>query len=175
MRCRLCKEGDEYLDQVFALYISAFPIDERRTTEHFADLIVSHPLFECHLLLEDDEFIGFLTTWQLNGFVFSEHFAIRDDLRGRNYGAQALAWLRKEKSKPIVLEVELPDTEISQRRICFYERNGFTLSQNGYEQPALEPGQNRVPLRIMSTHAAWLEGNFNQVKQIIHQEVYNLK
>ena len=46
--------------------------------------------------------------------------------------------------------MEPPETELTRRRIGFYERNGFVLNDYDYVQPSLGEGKDPVPLRIMT-------------------------
>ena len=70
----------------------------------------------------------------------------------------------------IVLEAETPLTHIAERRLKFYERNGFVPNEKAYIQPAYRNGGHEVPLIIMSFPNC-LE-NFSEVVFTIKREVY---
>ena len=53
-------------------------------------------------------------------------------------------------NKPILLEVELPISNLNKRRIKFYEKAGFTLNNHYYEIPPLEKNQSPLQLLLMS-------------------------
>lgn len=52
--------------------------------------------------------------------------------------------------KPIVLEIEPPQDDISRRRRAFYERCGFCTTEHAHLQPPYHAGQAELPLVVMS-------------------------
>ena len=83
-------------------------------------------------------------------------------------------WM-KEEDTPMVLEVELPETEMAQRRIGFYQRLGFILNEFPYWQPSMQEGQPSIPLKIMSWPKALSQEQFTPWQQQIYQDVYGQK
>ncbi|AZS15605.1 hypothetical protein [Paenibacillus lutimineralis] len=75
--------------------------------------------------------------------------------------------------KPLILEVELPDTSLSQRRIKFYERLGFYINPYDYVQPALS-GQAAIPLKMMSYPEPLTPKQFANVKSVLYSKVYKV-
>ena len=81
---------------------------------------------------------GFLAVWEFESFIYIEHFAVDPALRNSGTGSAMLQELVKQYQKPICLEVELPEDELTRRRIGFYERNGFVqcgMRKGFYEFP----------------------------------------
>ena len=76
---------------------------------------------------------------------------------------------------PVVLEVEMPTEEMSRRRIGFYERLGFVLDCHVYFQPPYRKGEAFLEMRLMAHGELDLERSFEQVKTIIHQNVYGVE
>ena len=72
---------------------------------------------------------GFLAVWEFESFIYIEHFAVDPALRNSGTGSAMLQELVKQYQKPICLEVELPEDELTRRRIGFYERNGFVFNE----------------------------------------------
>ena len=95
--------------------------------------------------------IGLLTTWHFETFVYIEHFAIDPALRSQGYGTEALKTFISKQEKPIILEAEPPTDDITRRRIGFYQRNGLTMYDFPYIQPAYTPESKPVELRLMGT------------------------
>ena len=95
--------------------------------------------------------IGLLTTWHFETFVYIEHFAIDPALRSQGYGTEALKTFISRQEKPIILEAEPPTDDITRRRIGFYQRNGLTMYDFPYIQPAYTPESKPVELRLMGT------------------------
>lgn len=104
--------------------------------------------------------------------MFLEHLATDPDLRGQGIGAKLLAYLTSDESRTVCLEAEPPESEITRRRIAFYNRNGFYLNEHPYIQPPISKGRNPVPLMIM-THGRKIDkGEFVKVRNLLYREVY---
>lgn len=164
-----------YVDQARKLYLSAFPQEERRPVEQWLHLHQANASFHILVIKSEDAFAGILTYWDFDKFVYIEHFATDVALRGRGLGQGALhSFIKGTKYRPIVLEVELPQTSLAKRRIGFYERVGFSVIEKLYRQPPY-PGQtDSLPLLIMSTDASYVNEHYDQIVSIIHREVYQV-
>ena len=100
---------------------------------------------------DNDEFIGFLTSWEWNDFRYGEHFAISPEMRCGGIGGNALRWFLASDSRPLVIEVEPPTDEMACRRIGFYERNGLRLWNDvEYVQPPYSPDRHAIELKLMT-------------------------
>ena len=97
---------------------------------------------------------GFLAVWEFESFTYIEHFAVDPVLRNSGTGSAMLQELVRKYQKQICLEVELPEDELTRRRIGFYERNGFVFNEYPYIQPPISKGKSPVPLRIMTYGSA---------------------
>lgn len=172
---RSIRTSDDAYSFVEALFLSAFPEDERRDTVAQRHNTDHHPRFHCYLVEEEHEPIGFFTYWDFDSFCYGEHFAIAPTRRNGGYGRQTIAALLQQIGKPLVLEVELPEDEMSRRRIGFYERQGLRLwKEVPYTQPAYRPGGNSLPMHLMATDGLSPETHYEQVKERIHREVYGV-
>ena len=115
---------------------------------------------------------GFLAVWEFESFIYIEHFAVDPVLRNSGTGSAMLQELVKQYQKPICLEVELPEDELTRRRIGFYERNGFAFNEYPYIQPPISKGKSPVPLRIMTYGSAITQDTFEEMKRVLYQRVY---
>ena len=115
---------------------------------------------------------GFLAVWEFESFIYIEHFAVDPALRNSGTGSAMLQELVKQYQKPICLEVELPEDELTRRRIGFYERNGFVFNEYPYIQPPISKGKSPVPLRIMTYGSAITQDTFEDMKRVLYQRVY---
>lgn len=156
-------------DAAHELYLLAFPPEERRQWEQ----IVAHDApMQLLGVFDDDNQVGFITVWQLDGFAYVEHFAIDQSCRGKGVGAKAIDALIHLLNVPVVLEVEPrnhPDP-MALRRIAFYERCGFTVLDYPYVQPPYGEGLPEVPLLLMTTDPTI---NAAVVTKKLHKHVYN--
>ena len=115
---------------------------------------------------------GFLAVWEFESFTYIEHFAVDPALRNSGTGSAMLQELVKQYQKPICLEVELPEDELTRRRIGFYERNGFVFNEYPYIQPPISKGKSPVPLRIMTYGEAITRETFEAMKNVLYRSVY---
>ena len=167
--------NDSLLTPLKALYESAFPACERRQTEKFVQLIASDPRFVCLAIMHQTEFVGFFTKWDLGDFIYGEHFAISDAVRGQKIGSQALQKIVETTTKPLILEVELPTDELSTRRIAFYERANLKLCRETYVQPPYEKGFEPIPMYLMECGGTLTQTSFSAIVKTLHTEIYGIK
>lgn len=165
----MCKE--EFL-AVWEIMKESFPLDERRPFEEQKALL-SKPCYRIFVLCEEDSVQGFIALWELCDLVFIEHFAVAKEHRCKGFGAKLLDFVTKRYSCDICLEVEVPDSEITKRRVEFYKRNGFHLNTYPYTQPPLSKGQNPVSLMVMTYGKAVTNPGFEAIKDKLYREVYN--
>jgi len=148
-RIRLTDTKHPYFAKAWALYGDAFPLDERRSLNSQTS-IISHPNYHFELIFQDDGFLGILFWWGFEDLRYIEHFATLPIHRGKGYGKDILNEFKQRDTRPLVLEVELPDDEIKHRRIQFYKRLGFHLTDHLYHQPAYHEGGLPIQLLLMS-------------------------
>ncbi len=156
------------------LYIESFPPSERRPVETMLELYKEKSSFVISIAIRDNKKVGFLTYWILKDFVFAEHFAISSDFRNGGYGRKVMDLFINSISRPIILEVELPTTILSERRIGFYQRIGFKLWENvQYQQPAYIEDGIAIPMKLMSYGDINVEKNLTVIRSDIYDSVYN--
>lgn len=164
--------------QFLKLYNSAFPENQRRifeNEEHVANFIRMKGGKFHGFAYDDgnDDFVGFLTYWTFKGYVYIEHFAVKPERRGKRIGTAMLSHLFKTVSEDVLIEVEMPESEESRRRIAFYEKQGFR--QRGdvkYIQPPYSATQQPQELMLM-THGNVKLKDMDDIREML-QEVYNV-
>ena len=166
------------------LYNSSFPENERRiykSAEHVANFIKEKG-GKFHGFAADDRsgdpemkgtFLGFLTYWTFEGFIYIEHFAVNPEFRGKRIGTDMLCHLFKTVGENVLIEVEKPETDEARRRIAFYERNGFRLRTDiNYVQPPYSAGQTGLEMMLM-THGDVKLHDTRDLREML-TEVYNV-
>lgn len=161
----------EYMEQ---LMTATFPPEEYRPLEELRQY-TNKPNFHNNIIFHHDTPVGFITYWDFDKFYYAEHFAIDPAQRNGGHGKKVLSHLCKLLQRPIVLEVEMPEEEIAQRRINFYKRQGFVLWEKAYQQPPYRPGDNYLPMLLMAYGDLECERDFETVKDHIYKEAYNVK
>lgn len=156
------------ISRIFNRYERTFPEEERRNRDEFLALAENPDAF-VYLIHEEDENIGYAVIWELPYFFFLEHFEIFDDYRSRGLGTVTLEAM-KEKFGKIILETE-PETssEIAQKRLGFYQRNGFNIIEENYLQPSYGEGKPSINLFLMGN---FLPENPEHLIKVIHKMVY---
>ncbi len=161
--------------QAIALYAQAFPAEERRDSKEWIALYEQRSGFNIYALTQSGNFVGILGFWTFSRFVYIEHFATLSSLRGRGVGSSLLRrFIAQCSPHPLVLEVEPAQNEITQRRIAFYERQGFMLSPCTYVQPPYREDGTSIPLCLMCTNGDFLSMNYNEVVRTLHEKVYGV-
>lgn len=152
----------------------SFPTDERRDDDMQREYTDSNPDFTAYLITDNEDKVGLITLWELNGFYYVEHLATSPNVRNKGYGKLIMQNLVNIfKDNRIVLEVELPENELSKRRIGFYERNGFKLCMKSYTQPPYRRNGNSIPMQVMYYGADSIDDDFEMIKSEIHSKVYS--
>ena len=170
---RLAEKKD--FGAMFALMEASFPKDEYRTKDEQRALF-ENPLYRVYAVdfPSNRSLCGFAAVWTLDSFCFLEHLAVDPHHRNGGVGARMLGELLVVFDGRICLEVELPETELSRRRIGFYERCGFTLNDDPYLQPPMSRGQNAVPLRIMTSWGRLRQNEFSSLRDLLYDKVYGV-
>ncbi len=146
---RLKNTSDTYFQEAWELYEEAFPIEERRSLEN-QKCILENEDYYFDVLIDGEEFVGFILWWNLSIYRYINHFATSKHIRNKGFGKLILNTFIDSGSKPILLEVELPTSTINERRIKFYERIGFKLNPHDYTVPSSEENQPPLQLLLMS-------------------------
>ena len=160
------------------LYNESFPTNQRRLYEdekHLDNYIkMKGGKFNAFSVVDGGLYLGFLSYWTFEGYTYIEHFAVAPEQRGKNLGRLMLEHLFKEVSPNVLLEVEPGDTPEAQKRIEFYEKNGFRVRKEfNYTQPSYGgKGQTAVPMLLM-THGDVNLHNIDSIKDML-REVYNV-
>lgn len=160
--------------EMFRILEYSFPKTERRDMNaHFSEF--ERPAFRS-MIVEDGTVIGFMNYWELTGFVYLEHFAVAKEFRGHGLGAELMSELRARTSnRPIILEAEPPEQgDIALRRVCFYERIGFSLNPYSYLQPPYHDGEAPLPLVLMSAPHPLEYEEFIKIRNTLYREAYEL-
>ena len=166
---RLSDKNMHLFERAISLYKSAFPVEERRDDLE-QKRVLNKDAYHFDLLMEGDDFIGIMLYWEQDPFVFLEHFAICPERRGQGSGTKALDLL-KEKGKTVLLEIEPPKDEITQRRYDFYRRNHFIMNPHFHIQAKYHLGDDDLELKILSFPKVLTKDEYRSFYQYMTQEI----
>ena len=165
------------LHDFLCLYTTAFPSEERRMdwtdVEIVSSFIDKKDEFNIIVVTIENRFVGFLSYWNFEKYIYVEHFAVNEQDRGKGIGKDILCHVIDNICGNIILEVELPNNEIARRRVDFYIKERFKLWQNiEYIQPAYSKSQTPVSLLLMTKGDVWLCSNEDEKIVEIKSKVY---
>ncbi len=146
---RLKSISDNYFQEAWKLHEAAFPFEERRSLDNQIE-VLQHESYHFDILIDNDQFIGFILWWDFETHRYIDHFATAVEQRNKGIGKLMLNQFIDSDNKPIILEVELPTSNINKRRISFYERVGFKLNDHHYEIPPTKEDELPLQLLVMS-------------------------
>lgn len=162
--------------KIFEITDKSFPDEEMRPYEKAKDLFFNNKNYVIHGIKDESgEVLAFINVWELGDFIFFENFAVEPKARNKGVGGLLLEEVLKTYQKDAILEVEPPETEITQRRVEFYKRHGFIYNDFHYLMPPLREGDDFLPLKIMSYKKAFTEESFKKYKEKIYKIVYEQK
>ncbi len=159
--------GSPYFERARALYLEAFPAEERRDPEA---MLPEDPHFRPGVLTENGEFCGIVFYWESRELLYLEHFAMEPGLRGGGRGGKTLALLQG-LHKPIVLEIELPVDGLTRRRKAFYQRNGFLENPWAHIQPKYRKHDGPLPLMLLSYPQVLTQNEWESFESFLRDRV----
>ena len=158
--------------KIYDIMEKSFPEDEYRNYEKQKELLTkTHYKIYVHQN-DHNEITSFIAVWNFKDFAYIEHLAVDPYYRNKGIGSQLLTKFCISTDKPICLEVEPPNDEISQKRIQFYQRHGFHFNHYPYIQPPMTPSKKPIPLFIMTSHSQIDDNQYQTIKSILYKEVY---
>lgn len=173
-KSNLKRINKEDFSSFFSLMENSFPSIERRSREGQKNLFKENSYKVFGHKDSSGNVIAFIATWEFENFIFIEHFAVDNKLRGNGLGSYMIKELLEECKKPIFLEVEEPENDLAARRIKFYKRLGFNLNHFDYLQPPLQKEHVHLPLKVMSYPSKVDGEKFNKFKSQVYNKVYKV-
>jgi len=163
---------DTYFSAAWDLYENSFPLEERRLIDSQLK-VFKHLNYNFDVIIEEEKFIGFLIWWEFDKLRYIEYFATVESIRNKGFGKRIIEIFLERSQKPTILEVELPDSSLRERRINFYERLGFQLNNHFYEIQPMHEGFSALQFLIMSFPSAISENDVNNFVEQYHPILFN--
>lgn len=168
---RLMSTDSSLYDKGIELYSLSFPLHEQRESESQRQ-IMSHPDYHFNLIFNEDMFVGLMLCWETEDFIYVEHFCIFPELRNNNYGHLSLELLCRQ-GKTVILEIDPPVDEISNRRRRFYKRAGFVANPFAHVHPPYHIGNIGHELVVMSYPDKLSESEYSRFNKYLSEMVMN--
>ena len=77
------------------ILVQSFPKNEYRDLDQQKENINRNALFNCNIIIDNEEPIGIINYWTFDSFCYIEHFAIDSTKRNQGYGRKVLEILKK--------------------------------------------------------------------------------
>ena len=151
---------------VWNVYISSFPPHERRGVLSHENATKNQSFYSKVAIDESNNFLALLFYWRAEDIIYIEHLAVNPQNRGANIGTQIMKLFIEEHSGcTIILEIEPPVTEITQRRLNFYKKLGFRENKYEYTHPSYS--------RDIFTHNLEILSHPKELKQLEYDNFCN--
>lgn len=169
---RMTSEAEVSLLFAKELYEQAFPEQERRPWPSFLNLLATVKEMHFDVIRNDQQDVGIIIWWKINGWMFIEHLAMSETVRGKGLGAAVMKYYLAVAEGKILLEVEPPLAIDANRRIHFYERLGFSLLSYPYEQPCYRDALLSYPMCLMASCPGAESEIFGDTVNVLKKTVY---
>ncbi|KXT78920.1 hypothetical protein STRDD13_00350 [Streptococcus sp. DD13] len=151
------------------MYLRSFPAHERLP---YFPLVVNswRKIANFYAYYNHEEFVGFAYVLSTTEAYFILFLAVNDLVHSKGYGSKILQDLRQDAGKrPIMLAIEPMNEEAANRtqrkkRLAFYERNGFELTQHFYYE-----GSERYQIMLTNPNSP-----LSLFENMMHQAFWNL-
>ncbi len=172
------------LEQVFAIYESSFPANERHPEQVIMDRIINKTstLF---IAQEGSVIHGFALVHDFKDtpFVLLDYLAINSKKRNSGIGSKMLSFLTERhavKEKIMIIEAENPlfgdNKKERQMRMNFYLKNGASVVENiNYLLPPLD-GTNPTEMNLLTVPKlmnAFTKAELINLVKLIYLNIYN--
>ncbi len=138
----------DMFEKAMNLYKNSFPEFEQR--ELFSQKkILSDKEYHFGLIYDENVFSGLVLYWETDKFIYIEHLCIVPELRGKNYGTNALSLVCK-MNKTVILEIDPPVDTVSEKRLHLYKKCGFVKNDFKHIHPPYHRGNYGHSLVIMT-------------------------
>jgi GNAT superfamily N-acetyltransferase len=166
---RIFENTKKHYKAAYELYQRSFPKEERRDLDEH-EKVMQHRDYRFDVILEEDRLLGIMLFWETENFIFLEHFATLEDVRGNGIGSKALE-LFKASGKTVILEIEPPTDTLTRRRLGFYQRNGMILNPHHHIQAKYRVNDVDLELKIMSYPKELSEREYAEFYAYMKREV----
>ena len=159
-------------EQAWRLYTESFPEHERRRISSHA-LAVDNPRFHTKIAIENGNLLAILFYWTLGeNKVYIEHIAVNPLMRGQNIGSTILRnFMEQNTDATIILEIDPPVDEVSERRLSFYMRSGFHNTGYVYDHPSYQKKGKNHDLLVLSYPQSISEEEFGRFVEFMRTEI----
>lgn len=161
-------EADKYLDAYQLLQKVFIPADLRYYDTYLE--MLDKKVYTLLGYIEDTELKGVVLLIELENHFFVENLGIDPKYQSQGLGSKILKSLKSNTNKNLVLEVE--EDEDLEKRLRFYNRNGFNLYKDEfYYLPQINDSINPNKMYLMATNQLD-SASYKEICKEIFDKVY---
>ena len=159
----------------YTILLNNFPRKEIKDYEYMEKTFFNGD-YQILGLKDNDKIVGVLSYYQETDFYFIDYFAIDGSFKGKGTGSKMLRYFLDTYNKKVILEVEHPQDDQSNRRIAFYKRNGLVLNdQFDYFVPPVRSLKEPLYFYLMSSKPIKDNQEFEKLYPRILKLVYSIE
>lgn len=176
----------ETLDEVFKIYETSFPANERQTLETLKIRLKEDKevLFAAKISHEVVG-IGFLFDLMGSDFLLLDYLAVKENHRGKQIGEWIFEFLKsysKSQNKHLLMEVDDPEYGENRpsklKRVAFYQKNGALWLKNvKYILPALDktlPTEQILMVVPKNAENEFSGQEIHRLVKVLYSELYGI-
>ena len=156
----------------YDLYCISFPIFEQRSASQQLEAF-QNERYKLLAYTENDIFLGFISYWEFDTYCYVEHFAVNTALRGKGYGSNLLHTFIQSTDKIIILEIDPVTDSISEARLRFYKKCGFSENPYPHKHPAYRSEYQPHSLIVLTTKGEISKGEYQKFNLDLNRIVMN--
>lgn len=142
----LIKATERDFETFYSCLESDFHVAEYRTKQSQQQLLYNN-IYTLYNVVQDNTIVGYISCWNLDGFVYIEHFVILPQYRSLGIGGKVISLLMSQHN--IVLEAEQSTVSPQAvRRQQFYLKLGLIIQPAKYLQCPLREDSDYMPLDL---------------------------
>lgn len=166
---------NKYFQECWKIYQKSFPKEEKRFI-HEQEKILKDSSYNACAYLNNDKVIGFIFYWQLEEYIFIEHFAIHSEYRGNSFGSKILKEFLINKNN-VILEIEKIVDDVTLKRYQFYKRFDFYMNKYLHYQIPFREKDIELELLLLSYKKELTNFEYEKVyknmKIVLSKNIYN--
>lgn len=161
---------DKWYNDFIKIYAVSFPVYEQRNHEQQLDAFRDER-YNLFCQIGQEMVNSFISFWDFGEYVYIEHLAVNEKLRGKNIGTEMLTQFIEEINKTVILEIDPIIDEVSAKRLQFYQKIGFNMNEYKHVHPAYNPQYPPHQLLVLSTGNTLTPQRYNIFKNDLEKIV----
>lgn len=171
---KVSKQAQTLQTFVTEILEEAFPLEERRDTKEFWEIVFSNPHVQCFVVEKESQPLAFYYIWEFDSFIYIEFIAVAKPYRSQGLFSIFFKEILQQCTKVIICEAERVDTVQAQRRMALYRRLGFIILSDTYMQPPFRTTDTPQSMYLLAYANNMTIPPLEHIISILYSEVYGI-